>query len=62
MKNISVKTNGNKLTITIDLSKSFGESKSGKTEIVATTGGNVIVDVDTQTKMGINVYKPISKD
>ena len=59
MKNVAIKQTGSKLTITIDLSKSFGPSKSGKTEIVATTGGNVIVDVNSQTKIGINAYRPI---
>jgi hypothetical protein len=43
MKNVDAKVNGDKLVITIDISKAALEaaeaSKSGKTHIVATTGG-----------------------
>ena len=41
MTNVEMKVDGNKLIITADLSKDFGPSKSGKTIIIATTGGNV---------------------
>ena len=57
MKNIEMSVNGNTLTIKIDLDKTFGPSKSGKTEIVATTGGNVTVEGTDGVKIGINCYK-----
>ena len=41
MKNISLKQKGHLLTITVDLSKEFGDSRSGKTNLIATTAGNV---------------------
>jgi len=36
--NVKMETKGNLLTITIDKSKDFGPSKSGKSNLVATTG------------------------
>ena len=56
MKNVSLDVKNNILTITIDLSKTFGRSKSGKTEIIATTSGNVSVP-NTDAKIGLNVYR-----
>ena len=43
MKNVEMKVNGDILTITVDLSKEFGPSASGKTIIIASTEGNVSV-------------------
>lgn len=57
MKNIEMKVKGNKLTIEIDLSKEFGQSSSGKSTIVASSGGNVSVPDHEDIKIGINVYK-----
>ena len=48
---------GKKLTIEVDLSKEFGESGSGKTIIVASSGGNVAVPENEDIKMGLNVFK-----
>jgi len=56
MKNVVMKLVGSKLTIDIDLAKNFGESKSGKSIVVATTGGNVSLS-DGVHKIGLNVYK-----
>lgn len=56
MKNIVTKVTGNKLTIEVDLSKTFGPSKSGKTIIVASTEGNQKVE-GTEVVMGLNLYK-----
>jgi len=47
---------GNILTITVDLSKEFGPSSSGKTIIIASTEGNVAVP-DRDEKVGLNVYR-----
>ena len=41
MDNVQIEVKDNKAIITIDLSKDFGESKSGKTIVIATTRGNV---------------------
>ena len=56
MKNVDVQVKGNILTMTVDLSKTFGPSQSGKTEIIASTEGNVSVP-DREEKIGLNVYR-----
>ena len=56
MKNVEMKIEGDILTITVDLSKEFGPSSSGKTTIIASTEG--IVGVPSRDdKIGLNVYK-----
>jgi hypothetical protein len=55
MQNIEAKVDGDKLTIIVDLSKSLGPSKSGKTIILATSGGNQ--PIAPGVMLGINVYK-----
>ena len=57
MKNIEMKVDGNILTITVDLTKDFGPSSSGKTIIIASTEGNASVPGHDAVKMGLNVYK-----
>ena len=57
MKNIEMKVEKDKLIITVDLTKSFGRSKSGKTEIIATTEGNISVEQRPEVKIGLNIYK-----
>jgi hypothetical protein len=59
MKNCEIKTEGTKLIIVIDLSKSFGPSKSGKTVIVASTEGNAKIG-SNGVQLGLNVFKPMS--
>ena len=54
MKNVETKIEGTKLIITVDMSKTYGPSKSGKTIIVASTEGNVKVG---EVTLGLNVYK-----
>ena len=56
MTNIKTEVKGNTLTITIDLSKRNGLSSSGKSEIVATTSGNVSIG---DVKLGLNCYIPV---
>ena len=56
MKNIDMQVAGNTLTITVDLSKNLGPSKSGKTTIIATTAGNISIP-GTDAKAGINIYR-----
>ena len=56
MKNIEMKTEGNILTIQVDLSQRFGKSSSGKSTIVASTEGNQFVPGHEEIKIGLNVY------
>jgi len=57
MKNCEMKLEGDILTITVDVSKEFGRSASGKTIIIASTGGNVSAPGKEEVKVGVNVYK-----
>jgi len=43
MRNVEMDVNKNVLTIKIDLNKRFGPSKSGKTEVVASTEGFCVI-------------------
>ena len=56
MKNVEMKVEGNILTITVDLSKDFGKSSSGKSTIVASTEGNMTVP-GREEKIGLNIYR-----
>jgi hypothetical protein len=56
MKNVEMSISGTILTITVDLSKEFGPSSSGKTIIIASTEGNISVP-DREEKVGLNVYR-----
>lgn len=56
MKNVQMTVDRNILTITVDLSKDFGPSSSGKTIIIASTEGNVAIP-DRAEKVGLNVYR-----
>lgn len=58
-RNAKVDVKGNVLTITIDLSKSSGLSKSGKNTIIASTGGNIDVPGKAGVKLGLNCYKGV---
>jgi len=55
-KNVEMSTEGDVLIIRVDLTKRFGRSRSGKTEIVATTGGNISVPGHEDVKLGLNLY------
>lgn len=58
MKNVDMKVEGDKLTITVDLAKEFGPSSSGKTIIVASSEGNQTIEYkDSSYKIGLNVYR-----
>jgi len=47
-----------KLVITIDLSKIVGVSQSGKSIVIATTGGNMWIPEIEDCKLSVNVFKP----
>lgn len=55
MKNIEISTKGNTLALTIDLGKTQGPSKSGKSVVIATTGGNK--EIAPGIYLGANVYR-----
>jgi len=57
MKNVKIDLNGNTLTVTVDISKEFGPSSSGKTIIIASTEGNQPIPGREDVKIGLNVYK-----
>jgi len=57
-ENIRMEVQGETLVITIDLSKAFGLSGSGKSVIIASTGGNIAVPGREEVKIGLNVYRP----
>ena len=58
MKNVDVKVTNNQLVITVDLSKSFGLSKTGKTTIIASTEGNHVITMHDgkPITLGLNIY------
>ena len=57
MKNVEMTVEGDELTIKVDLGQNFGDSKSGKTVIVATTAGNAKVPDTDDVLIGLNVFK-----
>ena len=57
MQNVTMKVTGNKLTITVDLSKDHVKSASGKTIKIASTGGNKEVPGGKGAIIGLNIYK-----
>jgi hypothetical protein len=56
MKNVELSVTGNTLTITVDLTKEFGPSSSGKTIIIASTEGNFRLP-ERDEMVGLNVYR-----
>lgn len=57
MKNMEMEITNGKLTITVDLSKEYGRSKSGKSIIIASSEGNQ--NVGNGVKIGLNVYRSV---
>jgi hypothetical protein len=60
MQNVEIKRTKDRLVIEIDLTKSYGPSKSGKTIIIASTSGNASIPGENKEgiKVGLNVFKP----
>lgn len=56
MKNIQTVIEGDELVIRVKLTERFGDSKSGKTVIVASSEGNQEVPKHPEIKFGLNVY------
>ncbi len=59
MKNIEMNVEGNKLTITVDLSQRYGKSSSGKSIIIASSEGNQAIPGNEDIKIGLNVYTKV---
>jgi hypothetical protein len=57
-KNVALSVDGDRLTITVDLSENLGPSKSGQTMLIASTGGNQTV-YSRSEKIGLNIYRPL---
>ncbi|HOJ95236.1 MAG TPA: hypothetical protein PK024_00140 [Methanospirillum sp.] len=57
MKNVDMKVEGTILTITVDISKDYGESKSGKSITIASTEGNISIPGHEEIKIGLNIYR-----
>lgn len=57
MKNVAVQIKDNKLILKIDLAKSHGKSKSGKSNVIATTEGNIDITGHQDVKLGLNVFQ-----
>lgn len=57
MVNMTMKVKGSILTIEVDLSQENGASASGKSIVIATTGGNQDVPGAEGVKIGLNIYK-----
>lgn len=53
--NVKINVKGSKLTIEVDLSKDFGPSKSGKTNVVASTHG--FEKIEGGAMVSLNVVK-----
>lgn len=62
MQNIAFQVHEGTLVITIDLNQELGTSASGKSVIIATTGGNVPVPGYENIKIGLNVFRPQHSD
>lgn len=53
--NVDARIDGEVLTLTINLKKELGPSRSGKTKLIATTNGNAILP--DGSRIGVNVYR-----
>jgi hypothetical protein len=59
MHNVAFEVEGDVLVMRVNLSQELGESSSGKSVILATTGGNVEVPGREAVNVGLNVYRPL---
>lgn len=61
MENVRFEVQGDQLVIAIDPGYEIGESASGKSVLIATTGGNIPVPVPgcEGLVIGMNVYRPV---
>ena len=59
-RNINYSAKKGIMTITVDLTKDGVPSKSGKSNVIASTYGNVYV-ADLGVTMGINIYRKVGE-
>ncbi|NLA37860.1 MAG: hypothetical protein GX882_00445 [Methanomicrobiales archaeon] len=57
MKNVDMQLDGDVLVIRVNLTKDFGESKSGKSITIASTEGNIPVPGHEDIRIGLNIYR-----
>ena len=57
MNNCEMKLDGTILTITVDISKEFRKSASGKSIIISSTEGSVSIPEKEDIKIGLNIYR-----
>ena len=62
MKNVDMQIDGDQLTIKIDLGKDFGDSRSGKTIMIASSEGNQTLPGHDDVRLGLNVFKQKPKE
>ena len=61
-RNVVASIKGDKLTLVINLTADTKPSVSGKSNVLATTNGNVVVDIEgapAGLKLGVNVFRPL---
>lgn len=56
-QNVELTTVGNTLTIVVDLSKTLGDSSSGKSTNIASSGGAIDIPGFPGVKVNMTVYK-----
>lgn len=56
-ENVKGKLAGSVLTLTIDLSHRAGKSSTGKSDIIATTSGNM--DLGNGVRLGVNCFRKV---
>ena len=54
--NIEMSQDGDILTLKIDLSSDLGQSNSGKSTRIASTGGNILLPGSEGVFIGMNIY------
>lgn len=59
-QNVEIVLDGDIATLTMDTTKDYGSSASGKSTIVASTRGNKTI-AETEVLVGLNLYKPKKK-
>ena len=57
MQNVKMTVNGTVLTIEVDLAQEIGLSATGKSMLIASTGGNAKVPGFDDVKVGLNIFK-----
>ena len=58
-RNVVASIKGDKLTLVIDLKATTLRSVSGKSDVLATTNGNVKVEGTDGLKVGLNIFSPV---